>query len=107
MLDKFSEVITDGNSQFAHDLLSFTNELTNSNKRIRMIIPDSMEDLKSIQKVGGTAMHSVPNVIRPLEWLEENGICLDNIVASQSSIPEAGRGAFATRPIFEQVLSTC
>lgn len=37
------------------------------------------------------------NSIRSLEWLEENGKCADNIVPQQSTIPHAGRGAFATR----------
>eukprot|EP00957_Ditylum_brightwellii_P009679 729363-Ditylum_brightwellii.AAC.1 len=47
----------------------------------------------------GTAMHSVPNVIRSKEWLEENGQCLDNIRPGSSTIKQAGRGAFATRTL--------
>jgi hypothetical protein len=34
---------------------------------------------------------------RNLEYLREEGRCLDNIVPGQSSIPDAGRGAFARR----------
>ena len=34
---------------------------------------------------------------RSIEWLEENGICGDNMREGQSRIPQAGRGAFATR----------
>jgi len=33
----------------------------------------------------------------PLEWLEENGICIDNLKPGPSTIPQAGRGAFSTR----------
>jgi hypothetical protein len=34
---------------------------------------------------------------RDLEWLQEHGKCMDNIKPGPSTIPEAGRGAFATR----------
>ncbi len=37
--------------------------------------------------------------VRSQQWLEENGICLDNIEMKQSTNPNAGRGAFATRNI--------
>ena len=35
--------------------------------------------------------------IRSLDWLHENGKCMDNIKPGKSTIPQAGRGAFATR----------
>ena len=34
---------------------------------------------------------------RSSEWLSENGICGDNLVVRQSTIRQAGRGAFASR----------
>ncbi|KAI2504643.1 hypothetical protein MHU86_9753 [Fragilaria crotonensis] len=34
---------------------------------------------------------------RSLEWLQEHGICADNLREGVSEIPQAGRGAFATR----------
>ena len=34
---------------------------------------------------------------RSIEYLEEHGRCLDNMKSGNSSIPHAGRGAFATR----------
>lgn len=37
------------------------------------------------------------NSIRPIQYLEEHGKCMDNIVPAKSSIPHAGRGAFTTR----------
>ena len=36
---------------------------------------------------------------RTPEWLAENGICLDHLRQGPSDIPQAGRGAFATRPL--------
>lgn len=34
---------------------------------------------------------------RSLEWLEEHGTCGDHIVARKSTLPQAGRGGFASR----------
>jgi len=34
---------------------------------------------------------------RPQEWLEKHGTCGDHIKSGPSTIPQAGRGAFATR----------
>jgi hypothetical protein len=36
---------------------------------------------------------------RSVEWIEENGFCMDNIVVKKSLNPHAGRGAFANRPL--------
>ena len=36
---------------------------------------------------------------RSVDWLRENGLCVDNIVMKTSQNPKAGRGAFAQRPI--------
>ena len=38
---------------------------------------------------------------RSVEWIKENGKCLDNIYADTSTIPQAGKGAFASRFIGE------
>jgi hypothetical protein len=36
---------------------------------------------------------------RPPEWLRENGLCVDQIRVSRSSLPDTEHGAFATRKI--------
>lgn len=47
--------------------------------------------------MGGTQNRNYKRSIRSLEWLEEHGQCMDNIKPGNSKIPNAGRGAFATR----------
>jgi hypothetical protein len=37
--------------------------------------------------------------IRNVTWLQDNGWCIDNVYISLSTIPDAGRGAFARRPV--------
>lgn len=39
--------------------------------------------------------------IRELDWLEEHGYCQDHLVPKKSTIPQAGRGAFAYRDLPE------
>ena len=43
----------------------------------------------------GTAWTHYNRSVRSLEWLEETGYCMDLLVPGDSSIPQAGRGAFA------------
>ena len=65
--------------------------------RLENALPEHGTDVQGVKDGGGTAMRSVPNVIRSDEWLEEHGLCLDNIRSGPSTLPQAGRGAFATR----------
>uniref|UniRef100_A0A7S1VIS3 SET domain-containing protein n=2 Tax=Grammatophora oceanica TaxID=210454 RepID=A0A7S1VIS3_9STRA len=82
----------------ARDLWEFFNMTGDAQQknRVRVALPEKFEDVKHVMEVG-TARHSVPDSIRPMEWLEENGLCLDNIRPDDSTIPQAGKGAFATR----------
>jgi hypothetical protein len=45
----------------------------------------------------GAAKARLPGRVKTKEWLEEHGMCLDNIRPGMSTIRQAGRGAFATR----------
>jgi hypothetical protein len=42
---------------------------------------------------------SKPPQSRSLEWLEENGMCVDTLTVGPSALPGAGRGAFLQRPV--------
>ncbi|KAL7486368.1 hypothetical protein ACHAW6_011961, partial [Cyclotella cf. meneghiniana] len=68
--------------------------------RLRAALPDNVEDVPVAIDMGA-ARFSAKDSIRSAEWLKENGACLDNIVGGTSTIPQAGRGAFATRTIKE------
>jgi len=59
--------------------------------------PTQVEEIAQI----GTVYTDYSRSRRSIEWLEENGACMDNIVPGTSSIPQAGRGAFAKRFIPE------
>jgi len=68
-------------------------------KKMETVLPNDMEVARKEVLETGTAMASVPDVIRSAEWLEKNGLCLDNIKEDASTVKQAGRGAFATRSI--------
>mmetsp|Transcript_31361 Transcript_31361/g.46875 ORF Transcript_31361/g.46875 Transcript_31361/m.46875 type:complete len:578 (-) Transcript_31361:773-2506(-) len=65
--------------------------------RVRQALPETHKDGIRAIKAGDIMTVEVENSIRSLEYLEEHGKCVDNIVPQQSTIPHAGRGAFATR----------
>ena len=71
-------------------------------KTINSLIPANPRKLKKIQDSGGTFLYRYQDMIRSNEWLEENGFCLDTIRKGVSTIPNAGRGAFANRNIAKE-----
>ena len=58
---------------------------------------NALKDLQHIMARSGTAEASVQ--VRSDDWLSHNGYCLDHIYVSESSIPNAGRGAFTRRKL--------
>lgn len=61
-------------------------------------LPKDWEETEQVSK-RGLVKHRKLQSTRSLEFLEENGICGDNIREDISTIPQAGRGAFATRAL--------
>jgi len=67
--------------------------------QIKEMLPNDPSNLSKILENGGTLASKSPGSMRSLEWLETNGLCMDNIKPGPSTIPYAGRGAFANRDI--------
>ena len=68
--------------------------------RLKAALPEQVSDIPHLLNIGAAAFSYEKSCnLRSVEWIEENGICLDQIVAGASTIPQAGRGAFATRAI--------
>lgn len=81
------------------DLLAIARDGIVLHQRTKTIINtiQTLNDVKRIVAVNGTA--EATSEKRSLEWLEENGQCLDHIYVKESGIDQAGMGAFARRPI--------
>eukprot|EP00934_Nitzschia_sp_Nitz4_P003055 Nitzschia sp. Nitz4//scaffold27_size158506//24427//26385//NITZ4_002580-RA/size158506-processed-gene-0.67-mRNA-1//-1//CDS//3329545428//3045//frame0 len=68
-------------------------------RKIARLLPPSPDFLRDFQQQGGATQAVSPTSTRPLTWLAQHGICMDNLRPGPSDIPHAGRGAFATRPL--------
>jgi len=73
------------------------------NRRVGSLLPKSASHLQAILS-GGSIDSSVARkladatvVQRSLDWIQSEGTCLDNLVPQVSTLPDAGRGAFAQR----------
>ena len=86
------------NPDFTQDLWDVVKTTSGYDTRNRNALPLSFEDMQSAQAIG-SAESRLPYSVRTLEWLNENGRCMDNIWPGNSTIRQAGRGAFASRQI--------
>jgi len=64
--------------------------------RLLNTLPASWEDLEYAMNNRLLDMRKEKHRVTQ-EWLQEHGICMDNMRVAPSTIPQAGRGAFATR----------
>lgn len=64
--------------------------------RILNALPKDVKDLGEVM-AGGTAWTNYNRSIHAVDWLDENGECMDHVEARPSTIEQAGRGAFAKR----------
>jgi len=68
--------------------------------RTEKITRVTKEKKKIRKEVDSSQLTELPPVdTEQVEWLKENGLCIDNLRAGPSSVPEAGKGAFAKRSI--------
>jgi hypothetical protein len=64
--------------------------------RVINALPTNMTDIPHVLKVGTGQQY---DSVRNLPWLRQHGACADHMRPGPSTIPGAGRGAFATRPL--------
>ena len=70
-------------------------------------LPRTFPEAQLAMNAGELAVLHQPNATRSVEWLREHGRCIDHIVSQYSTIPQAARGAFATRNLQAgQVITT-
>jgi len=72
------------------------NVMNSLDRRTRAAMPEDVGELSHAAEIG-TARFFLPNFIRSMEWLRQNGQCMDNLIFGKSVISQAGQGAFATR----------
>jgi len=80
-------------------------------ENVDSLLPSTLPQLKQLieetegkfkkKSLSFAAARTVSTTRRSVEWLEKEGMCLDNIIPDISTLPHAGRGAFAHREISE------
>ena len=70
-------------------------------KTIRSLIPDNPRRLRRVIDAGGSFMYHYTDMVHSKEWFSKNGYCLDSLRIGESTIPYAGRGAFANHQFDE------
>lgn len=87
---------TEDNPDFTRDLWEVVMSQAVYDTRSGNALPLTFEDMQMAHGVGAAESRRQYS-IRSKEYLLEHGRCMDNIRPGISSIPQAGRGAFASR----------
>ncbi|KAL3913021.1 MAG: hypothetical protein SGARI_000864 [Bacillariaceae sp.] len=61
-------------------------------------LPMNQEDYAKVLETGLVTMKQ-ELLTRDVTWLDENGVCADHMYMDESTLPQAGHGAFARRPM--------
>ena len=102
-LDKYKDELTETSKAEIYDFLikDVMGAAAGAKKgrKITSLLPQDPNDLYKVSEAGGALMYSVPSSKRSEDWLKTNGRCMDKVEAKASTLPNAGRGGFATRAI--------
>ena len=97
LLNDFSELAGTNIRSDLYDVLVTIRDVWDS--RTMNALPDSHEDAQKALNAQDLGVLHQPDATRSVEWLQQNGKCIDHIVPGQSTIDGAGHGAFAKRDI--------
>ena len=95
--EKFQDAGTSSRKSAERRVLGFLKSMMS--KPVAELLPDTFEEIRAIDSVGGVARNQLPKSIRSRDWLDEHGSCIDNLKPGLSRTKERGRGAFASRSI--------
>jgi hypothetical protein len=69
-----------------------------STSRIMAALPTNMsKEVHQVLGQLGVKLYKAQDIRRSPEWLQENGVCVDHMRIQESTLPQAGHGAFANR----------
>jgi hypothetical protein len=94
---------SDGIEKVLNDIFQKANST-----RLKSILPKTYGDFQRVarsarsfdqQDLATAVAEEISVLPRSVSWIRENGMCLDNIIPANSTIPQAGRGAFAQRAL--------
>ena len=103
--EEASEIISTLLSKYGDDISEWRNKepFLLASEKVQLLLPKTQHDLDRVLSKASdgdftTAVAKEMSVKkRSVQWIRENGICLDNIMPGVSSNPRAGKGAIAQR----------
>lgn len=106
LLSQFFDLpIEEKTDELLRDLYPILAGAFRGSSRTMNALPNSFSEAKRAS-LKGLADSVQKRHTRDISWLEENGVCIDQIRPGLSSIPHAGHGAFATRDMPKDSLIT-
>jgi hypothetical protein len=81
---------------FQHDLWKLIRSVPYSSI-ITSVFPGTIDDVRMVIEQNNLGLLYQANATRSIDDLKQHGVCMDTIRSQPSTIPGAGRGAFATR----------
>jgi SET domain len=91
---------TISNQVLKNDLFALTRDVLGAwPTRTLKALPEDRTLIPKILSNGGTALKDYDRSVRDVQYLQEHGTCMDHLVVQPSTIPVAGRGAFAKRDL--------
>ena len=98
---KFNETLLDKHNETIPHVLddlwdTFVMNNTLWNSRIFAALPTDKKDYETMLDIGLIELKT-NKMVRSEDWLMKNGVCADNFRVKESTIPQAGHGAFANR----------
>jgi hypothetical protein len=64
-------------------------------KIYRSLLPPTLKKLRQVKEAGGTFEYRYRDMVRSPKWFEKHAVCVDEFEIKESTVPHAGRGAFA------------
>ena len=82
-----------------HDRVSFAIEDISAGQELFISYGNTYFTKRQLNRIAEveTSIKFYNQSVRDITWLEKHGTCMDNIRPGRSTIPQAGRGAFASR----------
>ena len=98
LLRKFRRIAPPGIQQSLYDHIIDLGDIWHSKNESSvpfLALPRSWKDAEVAIENGDLASLHQSNATRSIEWLQKNGVCLDNLRVGPSMLPQAGNGAFS------------
>jgi SET domain len=83
--------------EFYEDIIVKTINTGEWESRTLNALPKNVDDAKKAGDAGDISVVHQPGATRDLQWLAQNGKCIDHIRSGRSTLRQAGHGAFAKR----------